>query len=563
MDLTQLDALTKALSTPTSRRQALKALTATAAGGTLGLSGIGPVLATRQDQRPPIVGHHDARPEGPMMTSAGAVTRAQVEAALPKLETLATETLRRTGVPGLAITVVYKDEVLFLRGFGVGKAGTARPVTADTVFQLASVSKPIASTIVAGLVGDKVVTWDDPIVKHDPAFQMDDPYVTRAVTLRDMFCHRSGLPDHAGDLLEDMGFDRATILHRLRYLPTGNRFRATYAYTNFGLTAAAVAAARAAGTSWHDLAAARLYRRLGMTHTSSRVADFTAAPNRALLHVRVGGRWVARYTRDPDTESPAGGVSSSVRDLAQWLRLQLGNGMFEGRRVIDAAALAETHRPQIISDAPHNPATDRAGFYGLGWNVSYDDQGRVRLSHSGAFNLGAATTVTLLPSEQLGIVALTNAHPIGAPEALTRSFLDLVLTGTVAQDWLALYGQRFLAFDKPAYGTTVDYTRPPAHPSPALASTAYVGVYHSNFFGEITIAAHGGGLVLTQGPHKAPFPLRHFARNVFTYQPVGENAYGLSAVTFTVGAEGKATRVVVENLDIHGQGTFTRVAHPV
>jgi CubicO group peptidase (beta-lactamase class C family) len=562
MDLTHLDALTKALSTPTSRRQALKALTATAAGATLSLSAVGPALAMRQDQGPSIVGPHDARPEEPMMRSAGAVTGAQVEAALPKLETLATETLTRTGIPGLAITVVYKDEVLFLRGFGVRKAGTDWPVNADTVFQLASVSKPIASTIVAGVVGDKVVTWDDPIVKHDPAFQMDDPYVTRAVTLRDMFCHRSGLPDHAGDLLEDMGFDRATILHRLRYLPTGDRFRATYAYTNFGLTAAAVAAARAAGTSWEDLAA-RLFRQLGMTHTSPRVADFAAAPNRALLHVRVGGRWVARYTRDPDTESPAGGVSSSVRDLAQWLRLQLGNGMLAGRRVIDAAALAETHRPQIISAAPDNPATERAGFYGLGWNVSYDDQGRVRLSHSGAFDLGAATNVTLLPSEQLGIVALTNAHPIGAPEALTRSFLDLVLTGTVAQDWLALYGQAFITLDRPAYGTTVDYTRAPAHPSPALASTAYVGTYHNNFFGEIRIIAQGGGLVLVQGPHKARFPLTHFARDVFTYQPVGENAYGLSAVTFTVGAEGKATRVVVENLDIHGQGTFTRAAHPL
>jgi hypothetical protein len=182
----------------------------------------------------------------------------------------------------------------------------------------------------------------------------------------------------------------------------------------------------------------------------------------------------------------------------------------------------------------------------------------VRLSHSGAFNLGAATNVTLLPSEQLGIVALTNARPIGVPEALTRSFLDLVLTGTLAQDWLALYGRAFRAFDKPAYGTTVDYTRPPAHPSPALSSSAYVGAYHNDFFGKMTITAQGGGLVLTQGPHKAPFPLTHFARDVFTYQPVGENAYGLSAVTFTVGAGGKATRVVVENLDIHGQGTFTR-----
>jgi CubicO group peptidase (beta-lactamase class C family) len=208
MDATTCDALTTALSTPTSRRQALKALTATAAGGTLGLSAIGPALATRRDQRPPIVGHHEARPGEPMMTGTGAVTRAQVEAALPKLETLATETLTRTGIPGLAITVVYKDEVLFLRGFGVRKAGTDRPVNADTVFQLASVSKPIASTIVAGVVGERLATWDDPIVKHLPAFEMDNPYVTRAVTLRDMFCHRSGLPDHAGDLLEDMGFDR-------------------------------------------------------------------------------------------------------------------------------------------------------------------------------------------------------------------------------------------------------------------------------------------------------------------------------------------------------------------
>jgi hypothetical protein len=251
-----------------------------------------------------------------------------------------------------------------------------------------------------------------------------------------------------------------------------------------------------------------------------------------------------------------------VRDLARWLRLQLGNGTFEGRRVIEATALAETHRPQIISAAPANPATDHAGLYGLGWNVGYDTQGRVQLSHSGAFNLGAATTVTLLPAEQLGIVALTNGQPIGVPEALTRSFLDLVLTGTVAQDWLALYSQRLRAVEEPPYGTKVDYTRAPAHPSPALPSTAYVGAYHNNFFGEMTIAASGGGLVLTLGPHQARFPLRHFAGNVFTYQPVGENAYGLSAVTFTVGAAGKATRVVVENLNIHGQGTLTRVARP-
>jgi CubicO group peptidase (beta-lactamase class C family) len=474
------------------------------------------------------------------------------------LEQLAKDTLHKTGVPGMAIAVVYHDEVLYLKGFGVRKAGENQPVDADTVFQLASVSKPIASTIVAGVVGDGVVSWDDPISKHDPDFQMDNSYVTREVTLRDMFSHRSGLPDHAGDLLEDLGFDRATILSRLRYLPTADHFRATYAYTNFGLTEAAVAAAKAAGKSWEDLAVQKLYQPLGMKQTSSRFADYAAAANRALLHVQANGQWVAKYTRDPDTESPAGGVSSSVRDLAQWVRLQLSNGRFEGKSIIAADALAETHRPQIVRQPPADPAKDRAGLYGLGWNVDYDSQGRVQVNHSGAFNLGAATNVWLLPAEQLGIVTLTNARPIGVPEAINKSFLDLVLSGKVEQDWIKLYGQAFAALDTPPYGTKVDYTKAPAHPSPARSSDAYVGTYHNDFFGESGIIAQGGGLVLALGPKQEQFTLRHFDGNVFTYQPVGENAYGLSGVTFTIGADGKAANVLVENLDIHGQGTFTR-----
>jgi CubicO group peptidase (beta-lactamase class C family) len=98
----------------------------------------------------------------------------------------------------------------------VREVGKPDLVDADTVFQLASVSKPLGSTVIAGLVSDKVVTWDDRIIDHDPGFQMHDPYVTAALTIRDTYSHRSGLPDHVGDLLEDMGYDRAEVLRRLR-----------------------------------------------------------------------------------------------------------------------------------------------------------------------------------------------------------------------------------------------------------------------------------------------------------------------------------------------------------
>jgi CubicO group peptidase (beta-lactamase class C family) len=488
------------------------------------------------------------------------VTSEQVVAALPQLEQYVKEAMQRTGVPAIAVTVVFQDEVMYLSGLGLCKVGGSQHVDVDTVFQIASLSKPIASTVVAGVVGDKVVSWDDPIIKHDPGFQMDNPYVTQHVTLRDMFSHRSGLPDHAGDLLEDIGFDRATILDRLRYLPTDNYFRSKYDYTNFGLTEAAVATAKATGNTWEDIAEQRLYQRLGMQHTSSRFADYESSSNRASLHVQENGQWVAKYTRDPDAQSPAGGVSSTVRDLAQWLRLQLGNGMLDGVKVIDADALAETHRPQIfrVPPPPTNPATDRAGLYGLGWNVDYNQQTANQLNHSGAFNLGAATTVRLLPSEKLGIIALTNGQPIGVPEAITRAFFDLVLYGQVQQDWIKLFGELFAIVSKPPYGTEIDYRKPPAHPIPPLAFDAYVGSYYNDFVGEIEITTQLSWLALELGPNKTQYPMGHYDGNIFYYQPIGENAYGLSGVTFTIGDGGKATSVLVENLNVESPGTFTR-----
>jgi CubicO group peptidase (beta-lactamase class C family) len=494
--------------------------------------------------------------------AAQEVTAARITAALPKLETLTNQTLAKTGVPGLAIAVVYKDEVVYLKGFGVREVGKPDAIDPDTVFQLASVSKPIASTIVAGVVGDGQATWDDPIIQHDPDFQMMDPSVTRDVTLRDMFAHRSGLPEYSGDLLEDLGFDQATILRRLRYLPTADHFRAQYAYTNFGLTEAAVAAAKAAGKAWPDLADQRLYQPLGMDSTSSRYADYLAAPNRALVHVRVGDTWVAKYQRDPESEAPAGGVSSTVRDLAQWMRLQLGGGMFQGKQVINAAALAETHRPQIVSDPPQDPSTDRAGFYGLGWNVSYTDQGAVQLGHSGAFNLGVATAVYMLPADDLGIMVLTNGAPIGVPETVALSFLDLARFGSVQHDYFALLTPLFAALGTPPYGTTVDYAKPPAQASPAASLDAYVATYTNSYFGDIQIVAQAGGLSLVQGANHTVFPMTHYDRDVFSYQPTGESAYGPSGVTFTVGADGKASSVVIENLNIYNTGTFSRAQPP-
>lgn len=497
---------------------------------------------------------------GLTQTSAEEISEERIDHAIEELDRLTPELLSRSGVPGMAIAVVSRGQIRYQRGFGVRVLGGDEPVDTETVFQLASVSKPLTSTIVAGLVGDELVGWDTPVTRLLPGFVLSDPWVTRSVTLADLLSHRSGLPDHAGDLLEDLGFGRDEILKRLRCMPL-SPFRITNAYTNFGFTAAALAAASAAGRDWADVADQRLFAPLGMNRSSFRYADYLSHANRAVAHAYRDGVYQPLYQRNADAQSPAGGASASISDLAKWAQLALDEGHFDGEPVIQSAALLQTQLPQSISN-PASAAADRSGFYGLGWNVSYDDAGRTKLSHSGAFMLGVATNVTLYPGLDLGILALTNGAPYGLAEATSQIFFDLVLEGAVQNDWLSLYFDRFSALWAHERDFIRDYSAPPASPEPPLAQSAYLGDYYSPYYGPLRVAQGSDGLQITLGPQAMTFPLTHWNGNRFVFETTGENALGLSGAEFAIGASGNADSLTLERYDQIGLGSFTRMSEP-
>jgi CubicO group peptidase (beta-lactamase class C family) len=471
-------------------------------------------------------------------------------AAVSELEAEIQREMRKTGVPGVAVAVVYQDELIYSKGFGVLEAGQPASVNADTVFQLASISKPVGSTVLAALTGQNVgVRWDSKIKDLDPEFALHDPEITNQLTIGDLYSHRSGLPEHIGDILEDIGFSREEILHRLRFQPLAGPFRKFYAYTNFGLTAGAVAAAKKAGEPWETLSDRLLYRPLGMTSTSSTFTDFQGHQNRARGHQRVNGKWVHLEQRKPDAQSPAGGVSSSANDMAKWMRMLLNNGTFEGRPIVAPEALAESLRPQMDTGN---------GSYGYGWNVAKDSRGSLRLSHSGAFFLGAGTTVVLAPEEKLGVIVLSNAEPIGLAEALAANFMDNALLGRPSRDWNTIFRGTFRQLRDEEWAMSRQYDVPPANPAPPLAASAYVGTYANDFYGPAKVVAQDSGLVLLLGPKEKPYPMTHWDGNTFTYVTDGELGAGRSGIFFTVDG-GSASAMRIEFFDRDKNGTLTKV----
>ena len=544
----------------------------------LGLLGLGAVVALLGSAcGTPIP--EPAPGESPAAYSGLEVGEDRIEYAIGKVTDIVEEELESSGIPGAAVAVVHGGEVVLAEGFGVRDTGDGGDVDERTVFPLASISKSVSATVVAAESVDGEVGWSTPVRDHLPWFDLSDPRISPIVTVGDLFAHRSGLPEHAGDDLEDLGYDRPAILHGLRHLPL-TPFRASYAYTNFGLTAGAEAVAVAAGTPWNELGRERLFEPLGMSDTSYSHEELLERGNRAVGHVRAAagtdesatagrsdggdpgaggstGGWVpADPARDPDAQAPAGGLSSSVTDMARWMAMVLGDGKAaDGSQVVPAEALREALTPQIVSAPPQSPA-DRPGAYGYGFNVSTSSSGRVQWSHSGAFALGAGTAMLMMPSLDLGIITLTNAAPVGVAETINARVADLAQYGDRTLDWGELYGQAFGPLLDPV--GDLAGVQQPAEPEPSRPLDQLVGTYRDDYFGTLEVRRSGDTLSLAVGRGLAPWPLEHWDGDTYAASPESEN--------WTPGSRGSVTfdgaRVTVDLLDGNGLGTFTRVAEP-
>ena len=446
------------------------------------------------------------------------------------------------GVPGVGIAMVKDGAVAYARGFGVLEQGGQNPVDENTLFAIGSCTKAFTATAVGLLVQEGKLGWDDLATRYLPYFQLFDPVDTRAVTVRDLLCHRAGLPTFGGDLIfYGSTYTDEEVLERVRLIPPAFRLRAGYGYANIMYLAAGLVIQKVSGMGWDDFVRTRLIEPLGMDRTLTRPELLPGVQNVAQPHQEYNKQLIKVPYIPFHSGAPAGSIVSSPADMAKWLLFQLGGGKVGETQLVAPSILQETRTPHALIPIPADARTlvPRRHFsaYGLGWTLE-DYGGRLVCMHSGGVD-GMQAWALFIPEEQFGLVILTNRIPQALTSTVNRVAID-ALMGFHDRDWHAVIKEQSRKEDANAEKQWKELEAARlTDTSPSLPLAAYAGTYLSPIYGRAAITELGGQLQIHLDPHpQADSPLEHWHADTFfcrwTYPSLEE-----SFIHFQIGLNGK------------------------
>lgn len=467
-----------------------------------------------------------------------------LEQKLAEIDAYAEKTRVEWNVPGIAIAIVKDDKVVFAKGYGVRALGKPEKVDENTLFAIASNSKAFTTASLAILVDEKKLNWDDKVSKYLPEFQMFDPYVSRELTVRDLVTHRSGLDTFSGDLLwYETTYSMDEILRRVRFLKPTSSFRNQFGYQNLMFTAAGKIVEKVSGKTWSEFVRTRILMPLGMTRTTTSVKDLK--DNFAMPHNESGGNLRVLHLGNVDGAAPAAALNSSVKEIGNWLRLQLGRGSFEGKTIFTKERSAEMWSaitPLGVNPFPAKEApTKLFSAVGMGWFLN-DYRGRKMVSHGGGLD-GMISQTAMLPEENLGVVVLTNSES-SVNTTMQNKIFDVFLEVTPKRDWSAERLERTKQFkareaeeDKKIVDARVSNTKL------SLPLANYAGTYGGEMFGDATVAEENGKLVLRLLPSPnfvADLEHWHYDTFLIKWRPTVAYNFPRGFVTFTIDKMGKS-----------------------
>lgn len=452
------------------------------------------------------------------------------------LDEFVEEQLQRWKGVGVAVAIIHRDEVILQKGYGYRDLESKLEVTPHTLFAIGSSTKAFTASTAALLVDQDMLKWDTPVRTYLKDFKMFDPVATERLTIRDMLCHRSGLPRHEM-VWYNSSRSREELVNALQYLEPNEDFRNKWQYQNLMYMAAGYLVGQLKGTSWENVVQECLFNPLGMNSSVFSVDEMQNQPDFAFPYIDQNGENTRIPFRKIDAVGPAGSINSNLVDMIAWVQFQLNQGQQGGKQLISKEQLAVLHSPQMVCESPFHSKELPLSTYGLGWMIdSY--RGHAMIHHGGAID-GFASQVAFLPGEQIGVVVLCNTNGSLLPYTISFNVIDRLLE-LEPVDWSGRLA-KLVTGDSTDSEAATDTIETPTTSKTSMEEKpvktqvhphdrpihAYAGSYTHPGYGEIVIQQTNDGLQATL--NAIEMPMEYTGKDTFSVELV---LFGLK-ITFT------------------------------
>jgi CubicO group peptidase (beta-lactamase class C family) len=468
---------------------------------------------------------------------------------LQGIDTAIDRALRQLHAPGCAVAVVHKQSVVFVKGYGYRNKETRQPVDTNTVFAIGSCTKAFTAALIGWLADAGKLDIDQPVTQLLPQLQFNKPELNSMVTLRDMMCHRTGLPRHDMAWVDNHQVPRDSLVYRIRFFEPSAGIREKWQYNNFMYLLQGAVAAHLTGQSWEQLIQQRFIEPLGLRHTSLAIAALQDHPNHALPYMfKTKDSTVVKvpYLK-LDNMGPAGSINSTVTDMAKWVLAWINGGKYRGKTVVPTAHHTAAISSQMSLPNLPDPQYPDIQFdnYGFGWGLDAY-RGHYRVEHGGNVN-GYSANICFMPYDSIGVVVLCNQNSSAVPSAVRNLILDRML-GLKPLNWADLMAgslaKMIAAAKAKRQGDTTEGLRlPPLHSLDQLA-----GVYTNEGYGHLQVMKVKDSLRMLFNNNI--YHLRHKTADV--YMASGDEVVtdGIeSPVLFRYGTSGEVNELTVGNLE--------------
>ena len=411
------------------------------------------------------------------------------------IDSYANSLLQQWNIPGMALSVVYKDKIIYSKGYGYRDLEKQLPATVTTIFPIASNTKLFTSTIASQLAVEGKLSLDKPIKTYLPEITFYNEELTSRVTLRDMLSHRTGLPAYDG-IWVNAPYIRTEALSKIAHMKPSLGYREGYIYNNMMFIISGLAIERVSGKSWEENVRERIFKPLAMNASGFAGAGKKPEEHSHSYFDNEQGKLVARtFSSQSETLAPAGTIYSNMKDMGNWMIALVNGGKFRGKQVISAKAIAETMIPQNLSDKQGRYDELSNSIYAMG-RIVQGYKGTKIVSHTGSID-GFFSNLTYLPKDSMAIFMVHNSSAAGSLRSVMNLPVIDILLGREATDWSGRYRKEYLDGQERSK-REVDSLNASRlkNTNPSHAIAAYAGSFNHPVYGNIQIEAEGNRLTL-------------------------------------------------------------------